>query len=111
MQIEFEDQEYSFDLDEIDLRQASVIYDKCGLTLMTLELGLGDGNPAAMRAIYWLMLSQNGREEDIDRLNFKVVKFAHALQVSGEKAEKEAAAKAKADKAPKARAARASSPA
>ena len=107
MQIKFEDVEYSFDLDEIDLRQASMIYDKCGLTLMTLELGLGDGNPSAMRAIYWLMLSQNGREEDIDRLNFKVVKFAHALQVAGEEAEK--AAKAAAKPGPKARAAKASS--
>ena len=109
MNIEFEDKEYTFDLDEIDLRQASIIYDKCGLTLMTLELGLSDGNPAAMRAIYWLMLVQSGQDEDIDRLNFKIVKFAHALQVAGEKQAAEAAAKAKADKAPKARAAKASS--
>jgi hypothetical protein len=105
MQIEFEDKEYQFELDEIDLRQASLIYDKCGLTLMGLELGLGEGTPTAMRAIYWLMHAQNGEELDIDRLNFKVVKFAIAIREAGQKAEE--AEKAANKSAPKARAAKA----
>ena len=80
MIIKYEDREYVFDLEEITLSQASIIKAKCDLTLMGLEDALGDGDPSAMRAIYWLMLCQNGEKVDIDRVDCKVVKLARAIQ-------------------------------
>lgn len=79
MKVTYDDKEYDFDLDEIDVRQATIIQDKCGMTLMGLEEGLADGNAHALRALFWIMLVQSGETVDIDRINFKIVKFAKAL--------------------------------
>ena len=84
MHITYEGKEFTFDLDDVDLTQASIIYDKCGLTLLGLETGLYEGHPAALRAVYWLMLCQSGEVVDIDRVNFKIVKFAKAVDAAAE---------------------------
>lgn len=88
----YEGKEYKFDLEEITLEQARTMKARCGLTLMGLEAGLGEGDPEALRAVFWLMLTQNGEPQaDIDRVNFKIVKFARAFDaaqpVEDEKAE------------------------
>lgn len=80
MLVKFEDKEYSFDLDELDVSQATTIKNRYHFTLLGLEQGLMTGDPDALRCIYWLMLWQNGERKNIDNVNFKVVKFAAALQ-------------------------------
>ncbi len=77
MIINYEDHDYAFELDDIDIAQATVIYRKFNLTLLALEAGLREGHPDALRAIYWLMLTQH---VNIDTVNFKIVKFANAIQ-------------------------------
>lgn len=83
MKINYDGREYNFDLEEIDLTQATIIKDKYGLTLMGLEEGLMNGDPAVLRSLYWVMLAQNGEPDDIERVNFKIVKFAKALDKAG----------------------------
>lgn len=80
MNINYDDTDYSFDLDEIDVSQATTIKRKYGFSLLTLEAGLREGDPDALRCIYWIMLSQNGVNKNIDNVSFKVVKFSNAIQ-------------------------------
>lgn len=101
MKLDYEGTEYSFDLEDITVQQARTIKASCGLTLLGLEAGLEAGDPDALRAIFWLMLCQNGETPDIDRVDFKIVKFAKALDA-------QANAESKEDEAPKAKAAKSS---
>jgi hypothetical protein len=80
----YDGQDYEFSLDEIDVSQATLIYRKYSLTLLGLETGLREGNPDALRAIYWLMLTQAGQKVNIDNVSFKIVKFANAIQAAVE---------------------------
>jgi hypothetical protein len=95
LHINYEDKDYTFDLEEIDVNQATIIHRKTGLTLFTLEEGLAKGDPGALRAIFWLMLAQNGENEDIDRINFKIVKFARAVDAASKELAEKSAPKAK----------------
>jgi hypothetical protein len=92
MKVHYEDQVLNFDLEDIDVQQATVLKRKLGLTLLSLDTGLTEGDPDALRAVYWLMLTQSGQRVDIDDVNFKIVKLANAIQdaVEKEAAEKEA---------------------
>lgn len=80
MKVYYDDKEYDFDLDEITVSQARTIKAKCGFTLLGLEEALAVGDADALRAIFWLMLCNSGQTVDIDRVDFKIVKFAQALQ-------------------------------
>lgn len=104
MHLNYEGKEYDFDLEEVTVQQARTIKTSCGLTLLGLENGLEQGDPDALRAVFWLMLCQNGERVDIDRADFKIVKFARAIDAAA-LAEAEAA---KAKTAPKAKTARGS---
>jgi hypothetical protein len=84
MNINYDGHSYIFDLEEIDISQATVIKRKFGLTLLTLESGLREGDPDALRAMYWIMLTQDGQRVNIDNVNFKIVKFANAIQQANE---------------------------
>jgi hypothetical protein len=99
MRVTYEGKEYSFDLEEITVAQARTIKTSCGLSLMALENGLTEGDADALRAVFWLMLCQNGENADIDRVDFKIVKFARAI---------DEAATAKDDPGPKAGSAKSS---
>lgn len=93
MKVEYEGRTLEFDLEEITVRQATVLKRKLNLTLMSLDRGLTEGDPDALRAVYWLMLVQSGEKDvDIDTLDFKIVKLANAVQeaVEAETAKKEA---------------------
>ncbi len=79
MIIKWEGEDFTLDLDEIDLAQAKVIQVHCGLSLLQIDDGIKTGNPDAIRALFWLMHVQSGKSLDIDRVNFKVVKFMSAL--------------------------------
>jgi hypothetical protein len=80
MIVNFEDKEYEFSLDDIDVPQARFIKRKFGMTLMDLENGLGEADPDALVALYWLMQNQNGVTVDPDKVNFKLVRFGIALK-------------------------------
>jgi hypothetical protein len=97
MKITYEDKDYSLDLDEMDVSQATTIKRKYGFSLLSLETGLREGDVDALRCVYWLMLSQNGERVNVDNVNFKVVKFAVAVQEASIKEAEEAQAKAEQD--------------
>ena len=78
--VDFEDKEYDFDLDDIGLREASIIYEKYGYTLHTLPKAFTDGEPNAVRVFYWLMMNQSGEKVNIERVDFKIVKFRDAFE-------------------------------
>lgn len=82
MKINFEGDEYEFDLNEITVAQAKVIKVHTGMTLLGLEEGLSNGDPDALRAIFWLMHAQSGKTCDIDRADFKIMSFSQALEQS-----------------------------
>lgn len=84
MNVYFDDQQYVFDLDEIDVSQARYVKRKFGMTLMDLEEGLDRADPECLVALYWLMLAQNGKVVDPDKVNFKLVKFGIALRKASE---------------------------
>lgn len=105
--VKYEGKEYNFDLEDITVQQARTIKSSCNLTLLGLETGLEQGDPDALRAVFWLMLAQNGEVEEIDRVDFKIVKFARAIDAAAI----EEAKRTKTEEAPKAKAAKAPSPA
>jgi hypothetical protein len=79
MKVHFEDEDFELDLDEIDVMQARIIKRQTGLTLAGLQKGLSEVDPDCMVALYWLMKNQNGVTVDMNKVNFKVVKFGQAL--------------------------------
>lgn len=93
MKIEYEGRTLEFDLEEITVSQATTLKRKLGLTLLKLDAGLAEGDPDALRAVYWLVNEQSGKRTDIDELDFKIVKFANAIQeaIEAEAAEEAAA--------------------
>jgi hypothetical protein len=96
MDVEYEGNSYTFDLDEITVQQAMVIKAQCGLTLSTMQKAIGEGDPDGLRAMFWLMMVQSGRQADIARVDFKILKFAQAIREAGEQQEKTMADEARA---------------
>jgi hypothetical protein len=89
MLVHFEDRDYEFDVEAIDLAEARHIKRQTGLTVKALMEGVSDLDPEALVALYWLMLKQNGQVSDINKVNFPVLKFAEAIGKAFEDAEKE----------------------
>lgn len=79
MLITFDDQEYKFGFDEVDLRDAIYIQNQFGLTMTDLYEGFRKSDPKALLAIYWLMGKQNGKTFNLQTVNFKLMKFDAAL--------------------------------
>jgi hypothetical protein len=81
MKVTWEDKKYTFDLDEMSVSEAKTIKVHCGLTISQFNDGLWrEMDPDAIRAAYWLMHIQSGdKAVDIDRLDFKAVRFMEAL--------------------------------
>lgn len=79
MVINFDGKSYNLDVDEIDVAQAMVIKVKTGFNLLQWQAALEEGDVLAVKALYWLMLAQNGIASDIDLVNFKLVKFIEAV--------------------------------
>lgn len=88
MVIHFDGKDYQFDPEEIDVRQAMVIKVKTGLNLLQWQAALEQADVDAIKALYWLMLAQNGVAADIDMVNFKLVKLMNAFN-DAQKAEGE----------------------
>jgi len=86
MKILFEDKEYDFDLESLRLDEARIIKRRFNMTVRALMDGLSDMDPEACAAMYWLMLKQNGKLIDPDKIdNFPVLKFGEALIEAWEK--------------------------
>lgn len=90
MIVEFEDKSWNLDVDEIDVRQAMVIKVKTGYNLLEWQAALEKADVDAAKALYWLMLAQNGVSADIDLVNFKIVKFMTAVGEANQAAGKDA---------------------
>ena len=83
MKVHFEDRDYTLSLDDITVAQAKVIKVHRGLTLKGLSEGLKELDADALGAAYWLMKVQSGDSADIDRVDFKAIKFAEAVGAAG----------------------------
>lgn len=79
MKIDFDGKTYDLDPTEIDIDEAMFIKVKFGFSLKGWQEALEESDPAALKALYWLMMKQNGTRVDVDRVNFKVVKFIEAF--------------------------------
>lgn len=97
MEVRWNDKDYTFNLERIRVSEAKIIKVQTGYTLMTLEEGLDNADPDALRAVFWLMMVHNGEPVALERVDFEILAFAKALQEGSEKeaeaakAEKEAA--------------------
>lgn len=80
MIVHFEDRDWKLDVDEIDVAQAMYIKVKTGFNLLQWQAALEQADVDALRALYWLMLEQNGVRKDISLINFKIVQFGRALK-------------------------------
>ena len=86
MKIDFEGRTWDFDEDEIDLKQATVLYMTYKMTLGEWIEGIGKADQRALGFAYWLMLQQNGVVKPIADCNPKIVAFAVAYGTAREEA-------------------------
>jgi hypothetical protein len=92
--IEWDGREWAVDTEEITLKQAFVIKDTtkddanwpAGRPLQPWLAGVGYGDPACLRGLYWLMLQQDGQEKPIRDLDFPVLKYHTAWQLASTRA-------------------------
>lgn len=93
MIVNFDGKEYALDTEEIELGDAMLIKVKTGLALKPWQTAITNADPDALKALYWLMLKQNGINTVYERISFKVVKFYGAFaEAANAEAEAEAAA-------------------
>lgn len=79
MLVKWDGKDYTLDIEAITVSQARVIKRATQLTPLKLQDALGEADPDALAALYWLMLNQNGVAADIHRIDFKIVDFANAI--------------------------------
>lgn len=92
MNIEFEGESYTLDLDEIDVSEARTIKRQTGMSLIKFQEGIYEVDPDSLILAYWLMMKQSGKPAvDPQKVNFKIVKFSNAIvdAIVREKAEAE----------------------
>jgi hypothetical protein len=89
MIVEYDGKKYEFDMDEITVQQAKIIKTYCGLNMATISDALEEADPDAMAALFWLMKQQNGERVQIQTVDFKLLKFANALNEASERESKE----------------------
>jgi hypothetical protein len=96
MTVKYDGEDYQFDMEDITVGQARTLKTVFDVTMGNLGEKLGDQDPDAMTAVYWLMMVQNDNPVPIDQIDFKIIKFANALNEAFSESEKAADAKAKA---------------
>lgn len=79
--VEFEERDWSLDLDDIDLNEARTIQRNTGKGIADFTRGcLAEGDPTCLAWMYWLMHRQNGEKTpDPNRVNFKVAQLWSAV--------------------------------
>jgi len=81
--LDFDSREWAVDTEEITLAQAFMIKDSTkdggtwpsGRPLQPWLAGVSAGDPACLRAMYWLMLQQDGQHVPIATLEFAAMKY------------------------------------
>jgi hypothetical protein len=84
--LDWDDRQWQVDTEEITLAQAFMIKDSTkdvgswpsGRPLQPWLAGVTAGDPACLRGMYWLMLAQDGQQQPVANLEFKVVKYHNA---------------------------------
>jgi hypothetical protein len=79
VEISFEGRTWQFDPDDIDVRQATVLYMTYQLTIMQYNEGFDVLDQRVYHFAYWLMLQQNGVVKPIADCNPKVIDFMAAV--------------------------------
>jgi len=86
MIIEFEGRQRSIDSGKVTIEQAFVIKSStvdpqypAGRGLKAWQEGLNDVDPHCLRALYWLMLQQEGTEGPCVGLSFPAISFQNAV--------------------------------
>lgn len=77
--VQWENKEYLFDPEDIDVRQGIAIQYGTGMTLKAFNEGIQEVDVHAWQALMWLMKDQNGETCNIADLNFKVNAFSTAI--------------------------------
>jgi hypothetical protein len=99
VKITFEDRDWQFDEDELDTKQATVLYYTYKMTIEDWIAGVSHADQRSLHFSYWLMLQQNGVIKPIADCNPKIIAFAVAYGAARE-AEAEAAEAAAEAEAP-----------
>lgn len=97
--IDWDGREWAVDTEEITLDQAFMIKDSTkddaswpsGRPLQPWLAGVGSGDPACLRGLYWLMLQQDGQQKPIRDLKFAVLKYHTAWVLASTTATTDAA--------------------
>jgi hypothetical protein len=82
MVIDYDGQEYRLDIDEITVSQAMLLKVKTGFSLMQWQAKLEEADVDALKFLYWLMVDQSGKRVNFESIDFKIVKFAQAVQAA-----------------------------
>lgn len=93
--VHFEDRDWEFEDDKVQLKQAMVFHQEYGLTLRAWQDGVKDLDPRSIACSYWLMLQQNGvvrplRDVDFDTLAFMMA-YVEGMQAEAERKKAEEA--------------------
>jgi hypothetical protein len=80
MQIEWEGDTLTLDIEGISNRHAMYIQKLTGLTVMDLLNGLDNIDPKAMLGIFWLAHEQSGKRIDINQADFQPLIFMRAIR-------------------------------
>jgi hypothetical protein len=101
VKITFEGRDWEYDEDEVDTKQATVLYMVYKMTLHDWIAGVAKVDQRSLHFTYWLMLQQNGVVKPIADCNPKPIAFAVAYGEAREvaNAEEEARAAAEAEAA------------
>jgi hypothetical protein len=83
LKITYDGQDYTLDLDDMDVDQARAM-ERFGVkNLKTLEEGLLEGDIGCLQVGYWLMMVQNGEPGSrLERMKFKPMMFAKAITIA-----------------------------
>lgn len=85
MNIEYEGQSYTLDLEDMDTDQARAMQRYGVPNLQALTDGVQAGDVDALTVCYWVMLQQSGEPgARLERVKFKPVKFLQAMAAAAE---------------------------
>lgn len=92
MIINFEGRRYDFDVDRISVGEFREVKRKYKMTVRQWQEALTDIDPDALTVLYWLMLRQDGQQNEPlgDHLDFPLATLAAAFAAAEEDAPEEA---------------------
>lgn len=79
MKIEWEGSTYTYEPEDIDIKQATVIKMHTGMGLVSWERACNDMEPAACQALMWVIKAQNGEITSVSEINCKPMKLIMAI--------------------------------